>query len=87
MSAKFVLTINLLSISLAVIAWFRKEEMAMGEYRQMIMARQVSALWDLRDLPLARLKEQAEAKQLVKVVMEGKDGSSLVVVSSFNSAI
>jgi hypothetical protein len=61
--------------------------MAMGEYREMIMASRANAVWDLRNLPLARLKDQAEAKQLVKDVMKSKDGSSLVVVSSFNSAI
>jgi hypothetical protein len=65
----------------------RKEEMAMEEYRETIMASQANVVVDLRNLPLARLKEHAGAKQLVKAVMDSKGGPSLVVVSSFNSAI
>ncbi|HEY1623082.1 MAG TPA: hypothetical protein VGG16_04725 [Streptosporangiaceae bacterium] len=59
----------------------------MEEYSEMIMASRENALWDLRDVPLARINEYAEAKQLVDVVMASAGGESLIVVAGFNSAI
>jgi hypothetical protein len=61
--------------------------MAMDEYGTMIMASRGITLPDLRDVPLARITEHAEAKRVVETVMAGTAGPSLVVVSSFSSAL
>jgi hypothetical protein len=61
--------------------------MAMEEDGTMRVASRMNTAWDLRDVPLERLNDCAEAKQLVNTVIEAEDGASLVVAAGFNSAI
>jgi hypothetical protein len=61
--------------------------MAMEPYGTTIMASRRNPLWDLREVPLAQLGDRAEAKQVVESIMTGPGGPSLVVVSSFSSAV
>jgi hypothetical protein len=42
---------------------------------------------DVRNVPLEQLSGDADAKELVDLVMSRAAGSSLVVVAGFNSAV
>lgn len=59
----------------------------MNVYTETIVAGETNPLWDVREVPLARLGDRVEGKQLVDSVMTSTKGPSLIVVSSFNSSI
>jgi hypothetical protein len=66
-----------------------EEEMAVKESSTPILAdpADVAGVADVRNVPLARLSGDADAADLVHMVMASAAGPSLVVVAGFNSAV
>jgi len=69
--------------------WRSEEEMAMEKRNAPIPGGRTDAprIVDLRKVPLARLGDDADARDLVKLATAGVHAPSLVVVAGFQAAV